>query len=67
MGEGGKKKRGREGFSGEGKKRGIGDEERSKCVGGKFGSWPLTLFNVTTPGPLVIDLSTRLPPFPLPL
>lgn len=36
-------------------------------MGGKFGSSPLTLFNVTTPGPLVIDLSTRLPPFPLPL
>ena len=40
---------------------------KRRSVGGKCGSWPLTLFNVTTPGPLVIDLSLCLPPFSLPL
>lgn len=44
-------------------RRGRGDEERTGCVGGKFGSRPLTLFGVGTPGPPVIDVLVRLRAF----
>lgn len=54
----------RGGGGGKQRRRGDGDEERKKgCVGGKFGSRPLTLFGVGTPVPPVIDLSVRLQDF----